>query len=203
MLESLAVNNSYRQLVDDVDRLTSALAARYARHLQCRAGCSGCCHHHLSVFRVEADTMRDAIDSLLPTTRVIVETQARNVLESEARGEDVSCPLLVDEKCSIYHNRPIICRTQGLPLLLKADDGVAEVDWCPLNFTDTGAELDLDEDHLVPLEKINLELAIVNLTYSRDSDVPNEASGQRFSVAQIILDAPRSTYKDSDNETSK
>jgi uncharacterized protein len=189
---TLVVNNSYQQLVGNVDRMTSALTARYSRHLQCRAGCSGCCHHHIAVFRVEAEAMSEAIASLPAATRSLLEAQARTTLDLESRGEAPICPLLVDDKCSIYDHRPIICRTQGLPLLIKSDDDEDEVDWCPLNFTSNDAEQDLDEKHLVHLDELNFELALVNLTHSRSSGIPDEESGHRCTVAEIILNLTKS-----------
>lgn len=131
----VAVTESYRQLIEHVDKLTARLSSQYARHLVCRSGCSGCCRHHLSVFAVEAAAVRQAVDVLPEPLRQRLTQQAHKVLEMEAHGEPTACPMLVDDRCSIYAARPLICRTQGLPLLLEADDGEAEVDFCPLNFT--------------------------------------------------------------------
>src|SRR5215467_1438567 len=184
--------SSYREFIEHVDRLTAKLQARYSKHLVCRAGCSGCCRHHLSVFAVEAEEARAAIESLPPPIRVRVEEQAREVINREAQGERVACPLLVDDRCSIYQSRPLICRTQGLPLLMESEDGEPEVDFCPLNFTEIGAVDDLDEDHLVPLDKLNLRLALVNLQHCRDTGRGDETSGERAKMADIIL-KPRIT----------
>ncbi len=179
--------SSYRKFIEQVDRLAAKLQARYSRHLACRAGCAGCCHHHLSVFAVEAEEARAAVEALPAPIRARVEEQAREVIEREDRGEPVACPLLVDDRCSIYESRPLICRTQGLPLLIEADDGEREVDFCPLNFTGTGAVDDLDEDHLVPLDALNLRLALVNLEHCRETGLGDEASGQRVKMADAIL----------------
>jgi len=170
-----------------VDQLAAKLQARYSNHLVCRAGCSGCCHHHLSVFAVEAQEARTAIESLPDPIRDRVEEQAREVIKREAQGSPVSCPLLIDDRCSIYQSRPLICRTQGLPLLIEAEDGEQEVDFCPLNFTEAGAVDDLDEDHLAPLDALNLRLALVNLEHCRETGLGDEASGERAKMADIIL----------------
>lgn len=181
------VTNSYRQLIEQVDEVTAKLSARYAEHLVCRAGCSGCCHHHLSIFAVEAEAVREAIALLPENVRAIIERQAHEVIKREAKGEPVACPLLVENRCSIYESRPLICRTQGLPLLLEAEDGGQEVDFCPLNFAAPEALDDLDEDHLVPLEDLNLKLAIVNLQHCRENGIDDNASGKRQRMADILL----------------
>lgn len=131
--------------------------------------------------------MREAIALLPENVRVVLEIQAREVIEREATGEPVACPLLVDNRCSIYESRPLICRTQGLPLLLEAEDGEQEVDFCPLNFTAPEALDDLDEDSLIPLDDLNLKLAIVNLQHCRENGIADEASGERIRIADILL----------------
>ena len=170
-----------------MDRLVAKLQARYSKHLVCRAGCSGCCHHHLSVFPVEAEHARAAIEALPGPTRARVEEQAREVIKLEAQGKPVYCPLLIDDRCSIYDSRPLICRTQGLPLLMEAEDGEQEVDFCPLNFTAAGAIDDLDEDHLAPLDALNLRLALANLEHCRGAGLDGEAGAARIKMADIVL----------------
>ncbi len=177
----------YRQLIEYADSLTAKLSSRYAEHLVCRSGCSGCCHHHLSVFSVEAATVRAGIEALPEPLRIQLNEQARKTLELEARGQSAICPMLIDDRCSVYESRPMICRTQGLPLLIEAEDGEAEVDFCPLNFTDENAMADLDQDYLVPLDDLNLKLALVNLQHCREQGIADEASGQRIPMAEIIL----------------
>jgi hypothetical protein len=139
------------------------------------------------VFAVEAEEARAAIESLPAPIRVCVEEQAREVINREAKGERVACPLLVDDRCSIYESRPLICRTQGLPLLMEAEDGGLEVDFCPLNFAGVGAVDDLDEEHLVPLDALNLRLALLNLEHCRETGLGDEASGERMKMADVIL----------------
>jgi Fe-S-cluster containining protein len=139
------------------------------------------------VFAVEAEEARAAIEALPAPIRARVEEQAREVIKREARGEPVACPLLVDNRCSIYESRPLICRTQGLPLLIEAENGEREVDFCPLNFTEAGAVDDLDEDHLVPLDALNLRLALLNLEHCRKTGLGDEASGERTKMADIIF----------------
>ncbi|MBI1765733.1 MAG: YkgJ family cysteine cluster protein [Acidobacteria bacterium] len=177
----------YEQLVQTVDALTTQLAQRYAAHLACRAGCSGCCQHHLSVFPVEAACIAATLDELPPDLRTRIEQQAAEVNQREARGEPVACPLLVNERCAIYESRPLICRTQGLPLLFEAEDGAPEVDFCPLNFTTPEAVNELDEEHLVPLDELNTRLALANLQHCRDGGIADQDSGKRQRMSAIIL----------------
>lgn len=187
LIELRPVNTTYQYLIEQVDALAAALSRHYTRHLVCRAGCSGCCHHHLSVFAVEAENLREAFELLPEELRSRVKAQAREVVRRESQGEPVACPMLIDDRCSIYASRPLICRTQGLPLLMETEDGRQEVDFCPLNFTAPDALDDLDEQHLVPLDPINMKLALVNLQFCRENGIESEASGKRVTMSEVIL----------------
>lgn len=175
----------YHQLIEGVDDLTSQLNERYKSHLQCGAGCSGCCHHHLSVFAVEAAVLTEAIQALPEDQQARIRQQATDVNEKEACGERVACPLLVDNLCSVYESRPLICRTQGLPLLYEADDGAQEIDFCPLNFESDAAIAELQDEHLVPLDLLNLKLAMANVKYCQAND--NDEPHQRIKMSEVIL----------------
>src|SRR5512140_2619635 len=113
----------YRGLLAEVDRITQGLAARYDAHLECRPGCDSCCRHDLTVFEVEAASVRAAFLDLPDATRSVVVEQAEEVQARKALGQRHSCPFLVEDRCAIYPLRPVICRTQGFPLLIRTDDG--------------------------------------------------------------------------------
>jgi len=184
----------YANLVTDVDSLAARLTERYRSHLVCRAGCSGCCDHDLSVFEVEADAVRTAVQALPAGLRQRLARQVREAQEHNARGEPVACPLLVNNRCSIYEARPIICRSQGLPLLYRAEDGNPEVDYCLLNFTQPGAIQDLDADYLVQLDGVNLKLAITNLNYCQSLGLIPSESGKRKPMSAIILEVEEQSW---------
>ena len=177
----------YQDLIREIDRLSGRLSERYRPHLVCRAGCSGCCQCDLSIFEIEAAEVRRALLSLSPTLRSRIGRNARDARLCREQGEPHSCPFLLADQCSIYASRPVICRTQGLPLLYTAEDGTAEVDFCPLNFTAPGATEELEESHLVPLESVNLRLALANLEYCNPIDHTPSDSGERILMTDLIL----------------
>lgn len=182
------MSREYVVLVADVDRITGRIAAHYRKHLVCAVGCSACCRHHLSVFEVEAAAVREAFRSLPKETRETLVLQAQEALAGTARGDSQACPLLIHQRCSIYASRPIICRTQGLPLLIERDDRIQQVDFCPLNFSAPGATNDLEEDHLVVLEEINERLVRANLRYCAETGLDGRVAGTRKLMGAIILE---------------
>ena len=105
-----------------VDAHFDTAAAQAGDQMRCAAGCEQCCHVDLSVFEVEAARVRDALRRLPADLRARVRDQA---------AQTERCALLVEGRCTVYEQRPLICRSHGAAVRL--DDG--RVEHCPLNFT--------------------------------------------------------------------
>jgi len=180
----------YRRLIAEVDCAALELVECYGPYLRCQPGCRSCCRHDLSVFEVESASVRRAFQELPDDLKRCITRQAERVSERRAEGKQVDCPFLVRCRCSIYPLRPIICRTQGLPLLLTTDEGEQAVDFCPINFSEPGEVGTLDPDHLLPLDQLNLKLAAANLGYCRAAGIKLSESGRRTSMSEIILSQP-------------
>jgi uncharacterized protein len=177
----------YESLVRDVDRMAANLLAYYGAHIVCRLGCSACCECNLSVFEVEAAAVRAALAGLAKGMQRRLLRQACEASIREEAAKPVSCPLLLDESCTVYDARPIICRTQGLPLLIETGDAKQGVDFCPLNFAGCSATDDLDKDHLIPLEEINSRLVMANVGYCHAMGLDPAHSGRRTNMSAIVL----------------
>lgn len=136
-----------------VDAHFAAAFARTPNAFACRAGCDGCCAPRFSVFEIEASRIRAALaqlDRTDPARRARVRGQA---------SSSAHCPLLVDGRCSVYEERPIICRTHGLPVLAGDPNRPGAVDHCPLNFTDSGHDPPLAS--ILNLDAVNRPLAVM------------------------------------------
>ncbi len=106
--------------------------------VSCRVGCAACCRHLVAVTPLEAFILADAVNALSPDIQEGVKARAAAVIERlEASGlagkirsglvgeegkavvkayfkEQLACPLLVDEVCSVYEARPTGCRQLGV-----------------------------------------------------------------------------------------
>lgn len=151
--------SAYLALRAKLDRFADDVAARRGEHMRCRAGCDGCCHTKLSLSDVEAEVLRDAL-AALPAPR-------RQALA--ARRDETRCRLLDEAgRCSLYDARPLVCRSQGLPLRyppdtipvesVRARAAGAEVTWCPLNFEDVTPSA----DDILDAERVDVVLALIN-----------------------------------------
>ncbi len=91
-----------------------------AKNVACRQGCAFCCHAYVSVSAPEALLAARTIRSLpepRQTTALarIRETDDRTrglPLEDRIGSGALPCPLLVDNRCSVYNVRPFGCRAE-------------------------------------------------------------------------------------------
>lgn len=88
-----------------LQKLTQKLSDIASPITACASGCSYCCYQATSVSEVEAR----AISKL--TGRRYLKPEDTDVFEDRKKYEGVPCTFLVNGKCSIYSERPIICRT--------------------------------------------------------------------------------------------
>jgi Fe-S-cluster containining protein len=141
----------YHQLIAALDAEIARIGKLHAEVLSCGPGCSSCCLA-FSVLPIEAACVRKAIASLDTASR---ERIGRNLAEGDA-----CCPLLIDDLCSIYAARPVICRTQGLPLAYVDEEREAiEVSACGLNFPEDHGFV---PEELLFMDQFNLRLAELN-----------------------------------------
>ncbi|HEY3817572.1 MAG TPA: YkgJ family cysteine cluster protein [Polyangiaceae bacterium] len=111
-------------------------ATKRDEEVSCKAGCGACCRHLVPISHPEARQIRALVDAMPEPRRTEVRARfaaAVARLEAEGllpdvRGFDklaqqefltvhpryfklgIPCPFLEDESCSIYPNRPLICR---------------------------------------------------------------------------------------------
>jgi hypothetical protein len=135
-----------------VDEHFEAARARSPQAVRCASGCHACCRPGLSVFAVEAAPIREALRALAesdPAARARVRAAAASF------GRD-RCVLLLDERCVVYEQRPIMCRTHGLPLRARIG-GEVVVDHCQLNYQGVSPPA----ASIVDLERVDAPLAVL------------------------------------------
>jgi Fe-S-cluster containining protein len=137
------------QRLDDavVDAACEAVRRR-GKTISCRAGCGACCRQIVPISRTEAHVLAELIVHLPADRRAHVITRFREATAAlEARGllervraapqvadadqqgqlardyfqAQVPCPLLEEESCSIYPDRPLSCREYLV---------TSPADWC-------------------------------------------------------------------------
>jgi hypothetical protein len=163
----MSIPPEYLALREKVDAFAHEVATAQRGHMQCRAGCAGCCHADLSVSAVEAAAIRAHLASLPAPARAALRQRAAAATAPSA--EPPRCLMLdADDRCQIYEARPLVCRTQGLPLRYSAElipasavrlrGRDAAVTWCPLNFTAATPPA----AQILDAERVDALLALIN-----------------------------------------
>lgn len=187
--------DEYAALRTKVDAFSDAVTRRRAADLRCQSGCAACCHVQLTVSAVEAAGIRAHLAALPETAREALRESLRRP-ESDRR-----CVMLHgDDTCLIYPARPLVCRSQGLPVSYPAEqvpeasragmltDGKA-LTGCPLNFTDP--QRPPRSEDVLDGERVDVLLGLVNRRYVSSvepASSPDHSSLARYSLADLVTE---------------
>lgn len=183
--DKLTSLNSLGTLQENGTQFFSKVFHKYPQSFSCKEGCSKCCYVDLSVFEVEATKIVNWFSMLSPIRQSELKALWQNHLFKEgdnANGEkNLSCAFLIDEKCSIYEARPLICRTQGAPLYFQE---MNKVDICPLNFKNE--EMPPRENWL-NVDRLNMLLALVQNQYAKEASTDSESRLSLKSIRSLLV----------------
>lgn len=144
--------DEYRQIRNKVDSTCTQLHHKHAPHTQCRKGCSDCCMN-FDLTAVEFHSIANRLKS--------------KRVEWNTNAAPESCIFLINNECSIYEDRPLICRSHGLPIVqLNDETDELELSFCPLNFTQVDDDyFSLEESY--DQDAFNSELARSNFAFGQ------------------------------------
>ncbi|MBM3382336.1 MAG: hypothetical protein FJY29_07830 [Betaproteobacteria bacterium] len=140
---------------------------KHQKYMKCAAGCAQCCRVHLSVFPVEAQLIFSWWKVLPASEQKKISASWRPIAAAAESSVEATpeCFFLAEKSCSIYPVRPVICRSQGLPLkmaeipaALPQQSGNYELSLCELNF-EQESSLPAPAEWL-DLERLNTLLAL-------------------------------------------
>jgi Fe-S-cluster containining protein len=139
--------DTYADVMTTLDQTTAELATEYQAQMQCRAGCFGCCIDGFRIRYIEAVEILKGFAQLPPEQAAQVIAQ----LQGPSTGR---CPMLVEGQCSVYANRPALCRAFGL--IVQVQDSYGS---CSLNFQEVESLSSLKALNLSPYYEVIEELS--------------------------------------------
>lgn len=109
---------SRRKAVIWLRHAADALSTTVASEVACRPGCSACCRQGVLVSEAEADVIGKAIHRTpirSPPSATIVSVDFGQEPEEMdlTRFDGVPCTFLMGDRCSIWRDRPVMCRLQA------------------------------------------------------------------------------------------
>jgi Fe-S-cluster containining protein len=121
--------HAFKEFRRRLDGILAEAWLKYQDKMQCKAGCFSCCKNNFHISPVESQGVLEAVQLLSAE----VKSKIRKNL---SQPERLLCPLLVEDRCSIYESRPILCRIFGFPV----SDG-STMATCELNFMENRESL--------------------------------------------------------------
>ena len=110
---------NYKKFLKELDNLLINLFNSHSKYIKCKKGCSICCKSgEFPYSQIEFNYLTQGFLSLEPEKRKQIQTKIKKLIEQkkEYKGKifEHDCPFLIEEECSVYEYRGIICRTFGL-----------------------------------------------------------------------------------------
>ena len=83
--------------------------------MQCKSGCSSCCHQHLPAMQAEVFLIALSLEEQGLINTYLMETfEVANKIDGLSHADrfanKIACPFLVKKTCGIYEERPLVCR---------------------------------------------------------------------------------------------
>lgn len=100
-------NSGFRSKRSTLFKVADSMHHALQPYTTCHKGCSYCCSSRTLIYRFEALTLAKV------TGRKMVEIPYRSqaeVIETGCASQPQICPFVVDDCCSVYEHRPMICR---------------------------------------------------------------------------------------------
>ena len=98
-----AMNASPRSKLRAINNVLDSFGEATAPFVACKRGCSSCCHMNITISQVEAN-------EIARKSMRACQTLEQHVSHDFGEFSGVPCPFLIDDACSIYGDRPYVCR---------------------------------------------------------------------------------------------
>ena len=152
----------YKIFLKELDDKLLEFFARDKDKIKCRMGCSLCCKN--ANFPLSLLEMKYLMSGFLKLEKKAHDKVRENIkLAIEQNKDEYDCPFLINETCSVYDYRPIICRVYGLAYMRS--DGIVNLPCCAPEGLNYGKNFN---GKTVNFEPINTDLSPTAIRANND-----------------------------------
>ncbi len=131
-------NDNYNNYIAYLDFITGKLDGFFEQqkaYIFCKAGCSLCCKNaQFPYSKVEMETLLTGYSKLNNETKEKINANIKTILAAKRNFEGerflYDCPFLIDNACSCYEYRGIVCRSFGLMSIPDSKHQKTQVPFC-------------------------------------------------------------------------
>ncbi len=93
-------------------------------YICCRKGCAHCCKNgEFPLSEIEMEYLMSGYEKLPQDKKAEIKKKIERLISQAKTNKQLrfrhACPFLIDDICSVYEFRPIICRTHGLMFFVE------------------------------------------------------------------------------------
>ncbi len=136
---------NYKKFLDVVGRDLNRIFEFQKEYIHCKQGCSYCCRKgDYPISRIEYEYLMEGFEKLDYNLKEQIKANIKKTKQDNQ--ESYICPFLIDDSCSLYNYRPLVCRTFGV--LTEDSSGNPSFPFCAtkgLNFSEI---YDKEKNHL-------------------------------------------------------
>ena len=169
--------DKYLEFLDYFQNMLNRDFADQAPYIKCKMGCAKCCQNGNYPFsQLEVEFLKQEFKTLAPELKQKILGKIKDLIDKKNNSKEDpfmhECPFLVDNVCSVYNNRGIICRTFGL--IYFNDSERMQMPFCAFEGLNYSEVMDF-EKNIITEEKlaesgITVEPKSFNLDYKKVTD---------------------------------
>jgi len=110
---------NYIKYLEFIDKNLSKYFLSQTPYIKCKRGCSKCCENgDYPYSKPEVDYLLNGYSKLTKELQKIISDKITDLKQQKSKSTDTNfsyaCPFLINNECSVYTHRGVICRTFGL-----------------------------------------------------------------------------------------
>ncbi|MCR5265428.1 MAG: YkgJ family cysteine cluster protein [Cyanobacteria bacterium RUI128] len=140
-----------------------------APYIKCKMGCAKCCSNGDYPFsEIELEYLKQGFNKLDEDTKYRIKENIKQIIAEKSQCNEgtytYKCPFLIDNICSVYEQRGIICRTFGL-IYLK-EGAKMQIPFCAYEGLNYSNILDPEKDMLMADKMQDLGITVEPKAYN-------------------------------------